>query len=194
VVVVALAILFSRNWKRILQVASAWGLYNFSGWIYDYLFWGAMLVWFGNLWGSVWCSLGALVINFFLLRWYQKNEKDWLGVNILEEIKAKGHEWAERLCNHHRWYVKYSIYLFAKLFQGIIWCLNKNDVFAFLFLSIWKDSFITTAFLRHGKFGELNRRDYAIFLGSTILSTICWSFGMIIIMFFAKFGWKIMFG
>ncbi len=193
-VVGILARRLSGNWSRALQVTGGWGLYEFLGWFYDYLFWGSMVIWLGNLWGSVICSVGALIINFLVLQWYQRTGKDWLGVNILEEIKVKGHGWAEKLCNHPKWYVKWSVYLFAKTFQFLIWCLNKNDVLAFFFLSVWKDSFVTTAFLRHGRFGELERRDYIILVASTLVSVVCWSIVVVVVIQLAKGGWKILVG
>ncbi|MFA7252692.1 MAG: hypothetical protein WC027_02440 [Candidatus Paceibacterota bacterium] len=184
----------SGNWSRALQVTGGWGLYEFLGWFYDYPFWGFMVIWLGNLWGSVICSVGALIINFFVLRWYQRTEKDWLGVNILEEIKEKGHGWAEKLCHHPKWYVKWSVWLFAKGFQILIRCLNKNDVLAFIFLSVWKDSFVTTAFLRHGRFSKLETKDYIILVASTIVSVVCWSLGVIVVLQAAKGGWRLMVG
>jgi len=56
----------------------------------------------------------------------------------------------------------------------MIWLLNKNDIFAFVTLSVWQDSFITTIFLRHGKFDKLDKRDYIVFVSSTILSCLVW--------------------
>jgi hypothetical protein len=180
-VVVGILVRFlSGDWRRVLQVVGGWSLYQSFGWIYDYLFWGFMVLCLGELWGSVICSVGAFVINFFLLRWYQKRGNDWLGVNILENIKDRGHVLAEKLCNHQKWYVKWTSYPLAKLFQLILWCLKRNDFLAFLILSIWQDSFVTTNFLRHGRFGELEKKDYFILIASTIVSVISWSIGVIV--------------
>jgi hypothetical protein len=169
-VVGILAHLLSNNWRRTLQVIGNWGIYKGLGWFYDYPLWGFMVLWLGNLWGSLTCSIGAFVINFCLLVWYQKRKVDWLGVNILEEIKERGTQW--------------------KIFQLILWLLKKNDLTAFFVLSIMEDSFITTAFLRHGRFGKLVTKDYLILTASTLVSTVAWSLGMIVAIQLAKYGWK----
>jgi len=152
-----------------------------------------MVLWLGNLWGSLICSVGALVINLCVLIWYQKKGIDWLGVTILEEVKERGHQWAANLYRHDKWYEKWATHSFAKAFQILLSLLNKNDILAFLVLSIWQDSFITTAFLRHGRFGKLETRDYLILITSTIVSVVTWSIGMILIIQAAKFGWSTVF-
>jgi len=189
-VVGILAHLLSGSWRRTLQVVGSWGIYKVIGWFYDYPLWGLMVIWLGNLWGSVACSVGALVINFFVLVWYQDRKVDWLGVNVLEDVKEKGHIWANRLCNHPKWYVKWSTYLFARGFQLALWLLRKNDLTAFFVLSVWQDSFVTTAFLRHGRFGKLEVRDYLILVASTLVSVVVWSFWMIMLVLMAKYGWN----
>jgi hypothetical protein len=37
------------------------------------------------------------------------------------------------------------------------------------------DSFLTTAYLRKGRFGPLEKRDLAIFAGSSVLSCAAWT-------------------
>ncbi|MFA7344609.1 MAG: hypothetical protein WC003_09915 [Terrimicrobiaceae bacterium] len=41
-------------------------------------------------------------------------------------------------------------------------------------LSVHTDQFITTAYLRHGAFRGMTRRDWTIFLGSWLLSNLIW--------------------
>ena len=86
---------------------------------------------------------------------------------------------------------KISLFLPAKILHFIIWLLHKNDIFAFVTLSTWQDSFITTIFLRHGKFTRLNRRDYMIFVFSTILSCMVWSAMAQFVIVLAKIAWNL---
>jgi hypothetical protein len=71
----------------------------------------------------------------------------------------------------------------------MIWLLNKNDIFAFVTLSVWQDSFITTIFLRHGRLDKLDKRDYIIFVSSTILSCVGWAFFMQVVIIAVKAVW-----
>ena len=192
-IVVAVAILFllSKNWKRTLQIMSGWGLYEIVCWTYDNPFWLYVQNRFGVVNGSVLLTIGAFIINFSVLCWYQKKGVDWLGVGILEEIKERGHRWAEKIYNHHNWFVKIIAYLPAKSFQLIVWLLNKNDLLAFFFLSVMKDSFVTTAFLRHGRFGKLEKGDIAILVLSTLVSCAIWSAWMAVLLELIKAVWRV---
>jgi len=163
-----IAYLLSRNWKNVLITIGGWGFWEIQCYLYDWILWPIIQIKFGST-GILYLTAGAIIGNFLMLIWYQKKSIDWLGVNYLEEIKEKGHKWSEKVSSKHNRLIKTILFIPVKLFQLIIWLLNKNDIFAFIILSIWYDSFVTTTFLRHGKFGKLNKRDYKIFISSTIL-------------------------
>lgn len=167
--------LFVKNWKKILVIMTGWGIMETFNFLYENPFWMWMQYKFGVINGSIYCSIGVVIVNAALIIWYQKCNIDWLGVNVLEQIKADGHKWIDRVENNDKWYIRIPSYPFAKLFQLLLWLLKKNDIFTFIALSIFTDSFITTAFLRHGKFGKLNLRDLYIFLLSTLINCIVWS-------------------
>ena len=172
--------LLSGNWKKAFMVVGGWGVYEITSNIYDYIFWPFIQNRYGD--GSViFLSIGATIMCFLLLKWYQVSGNDWLGVNYLEEIKIKADKWANLIYKHQNWFIRIIMFVPAKSLQLVIWLLKINDISAFLFLSIWKDSFVTTAFLRHGKFGKLEKRDYRIFIVSAIISGFAWGA-------FVKFG------
>lgn len=164
---------------------SGWGIYQFLSALYDYPFWAYIQFKFG-IWGSVGLSVGALVINLILLHWYVRRGVDWLGVGILEEIKKNAEIWIDKMLHNAHVVTNVVMYLPAKLFALIIRALNKNDILAFFFLSIWQDPFITTSFLRHGNTDtKVSRKDYFVMVGSTIVTSIFWSLIMgVIIQFF----------
>ena len=166
--------LVSKNLKRTIQVMSGWGLYEAYNFSFDFLAWPIIQAIFGFV-GILLLILIALINNFIILLWYQHKKVDWFGVNVLEDLKAKGHLWVHEVDNHKNIAKKISLYIPAKILQFMIWLLNKNDIFAFVTLSLWQDSFITTIFLRHGRFDKLDKRDYIIFVSSTILSCLAWS-------------------
>ena len=194
IVLITLAIsaiyLVSRDWKRVLQVTAGWGVYEIICLIYDYPIWLFLVGYFGDVNGSIIASIGAFAQNLTLIIWYQRKGTDWLGVNILEEIKKRADVWTAKLDNHKMWFVRLPV----RFFKAIIWLLKKNDFFAFIILSTWKDSFVTTAFLRHGRFGQLERRDYIIFVTSTVLSCLWWSVFSIAILRILQFVWKLLIG
>lgn len=194
VVTVAILFLFSKNWKRTVQIVTGWGFYGVLCWIYDNPFWLVVLNYFGTITGSIILTVGAFILNFSVLCWYQKKGTDWLGVGILEEVKENGHNWAEKLCHHNCWFVRLPAYLPAKFFQLLIWALNKNDVMAFFMLSVLKDSFVTTAFLRHGRFGKLEKKDIAVFVLSTLVSCLAWSAWMVVVLQMIKTVWRAVVG
>jgi len=180
--------LVSKNWRRAVQVMSWWGLYEVWNFSFDFLIWPLLQAFYGFV-GVVILIFIALVLNFIVLLWYQRNKVDWFGVNVLEDIKAKGHIWVHEVDNHKNIIKRISLYIPAKILQFMIWLLNKNDIFAFVTLSVWQDSFITTIFLRHGKFTKLDKRDYIIFVSSTILSCLGWAFLMQFVIIAVRAVW-----
>lgn len=175
IIIFGLIIFFvSKNWKRTVQVMSGWGMYEAWNFTFDFLIWPLLQAFYGFV-GLVILILVALILNFIVLLWYQKKKVDWFGVNEVEDLKVKGHLWVHEVSNHQNLLKRFSLYIPAKMLQFMIWLLNKNDIFAFVTLSVWQDSFITTIFLRHGRFDKLDKRDYLIFIASTIFSCLAWS-------------------
>ena len=164
----------SKNIKKTAQVISAWGIYEVYNSIFDFILWPTIQNFYG--WrGIIFLILVAMTNNFLILRWYSKKKVDWFGVDVLADIKEKGHVWARKVSDSKNTIKKISLYIPAKILHFLIWLLNKNDIFAFITLSVWQDSFITTIFLRHNKSDKLNKRDYFIFFSSTLLSCLWWS-------------------
>jgi hypothetical protein len=169
----AMVFVISGNLKKSLRVVSGWGLYEIWCFLFDFILWPILQGLYGFV-GVVFLILMALILNFLVLIWYEKNKVDWFGVNVLEGVKAKGHIWVNKIGRSKNIIKKVSLYIPAKILQFMIWLLKTNDIFAFVTLSVWQDSFITTIFLRHGKFGKLDKRDYTVFI-LTILSCLAWS-------------------
>jgi hypothetical protein len=182
--------LVSKNWKRTVQVMSGWGIYEAYNFLFDFIIWPILQALYGYI-GVIILIIIALINNLIILLWYQHKKVDWFGVNVLEDIKAKGHIWVHEVDNHKNIFKKISLYIPARLLQFMIWLLNKNDIFAFVTLSVWQDSFITTIFLRHGKFDKLGKKDYIIFVSSTILSCIGWAVVMQLIIVAIRAIWPL---
>lgn len=177
--------LVSKNRRRSLQVMSGWGIYEVFNFSLDYILWPVLQALYGFI-GIIILILTTLVVNFTILMWYQKKKVDWFGVNEVEQMKAKGHLWVHEVSNHQNLIKRFSLYIPAKMLQFMIWLLNKNDIFAFVTLSVLQDSFITTIFLRHSTMEKLDKRDYLIFVMSTIFGCLGWSVLMQVIIMTIK--------
>jgi len=177
--------------KKIAQVATGWSLLSAFSWVYDNPLWLVVIAWLGLSIGSVVMTLGAMLLNFSLLIWYQKKENDWLGVNGFVMLKENGDKWAQKVHQHHNFFIRTFFWIPALFFRLLVWAVRKNDVLAFVALSVQTDSFITTAFLRGKVGGRLTRKDYGIFIGSTALSCLYWSFRNSVILTILKGGWEI---
>jgi hypothetical protein len=54
---------------------------------------------------------------------------------------------------------------------------------------MYQDPFITTVFLRHGRFGGLTKKDWAVFFGSLAFSNGYWIARNVALIEIIKFGW-----
>jgi len=176
--------------KKIAVLTSAWGLLSAFSWVYDNPIWLVVIASLGVVKGSVVMTFGAMLINFFFLNLYQKYQIDWLGVNGFAMMKQDGDKWARKVHEHHSFLVRIIFWVPAMFFRLLVWAVRKNDVLAFIALSIQTDSFVTTAFLRGRVGGKLARKDYGIFLGSTLLGCLYWSLRNGVILAIIKSGWE----
>jgi hypothetical protein len=123
--------------------------------------------------GAVAMSIGAVAINFGVLHAYQRMGIDWLGTGVLQTLQARANTLADRLLQQPSWRGA-LVHLPARLLQ-ILPRLLRSRPLAFLALSGLTDSFLTTAYLRNGRFGPLERKDLAIFAGSSVVSCAAWT-------------------
>ena len=156
-------------WKKAKQILAGYGAKLLLDWGYDYLVYPILLWNFGTFWGGIYAATGAMVICFSLLMYYEKSKTDWLGSGTLAETKTFIQLWIGKNPTG-----------FWRLVQlG----LEKSDLFAFIFLTIFRDQFETTVFLRHGKFDGLKAKDYLIFFASGVLGNLYWIFRTEILIF-----------
>lgn len=103
-------------------------------------------------------TLLNLAISFFLclttIRLYDWAKKDWLGIEMLKGIReGQG----------------------GGLFQSLLsWALRRGDWAMMLVLSIFKDAFVCTVWMRKGayEYKGMDRRDWSIFTVTLFLSTL----------------------
>lgn len=173
--------------KRIAHLATGWGLYTTWSWIFDNPVWIFVIGWYGFISGSIIMTFAAVANNFVFLILHQNDKAKWLGVNGLEILKEEGHQWADRLHKHNNIFIRIFFWIPAHLFKWLVKAIRKNNILAFIALSVQTDSFIATAFLRGNVKGKLRNRDYLTFIASTILSCFYWSLrnGFILVVLFS---------
>jgi hypothetical protein len=167
---------FTKSVKRLFQVAGGLALFEAYNNLFDIGLWPAIQGWFGG-YGALGLTVMALILNFIMLKWYQRCKVDWLGITVTDEVLKKG--FALRMA-YGLSSGKEKLKLAPQV--GIYWIIEKAitvRLIPFLVLSIFGDSFIATAFLLHRKNGHkdvaLEREDYVVFLLSTIFSCLVWT-------------------
>lgn len=168
-----------RFLSRLAQIAGAWGLLTIFNLLYDDVLYPLVIYKWGALVGGGAMAVTASAICLVMLWWYERSSHDWLGVNVVEDIKAKGEGWVSKLDTKAQESLVWSLlrivlYLPARLFLVVLWATKKNDVLAFFALNIFQDPFVTTIFLRHGRFDGLKKRDWMIFSASLVFSNGYW--------------------
>jgi len=123
---------------------------------FDYLLYPFVIFKIGLLRGGIIMAFGSLIGCLISIKLYDWSKRDWLGIE-----KVKG--WKD-----------YSGPNRAGRFTA--WVLKRSDPVARLLLTIKFDPFITTAYLRHGKYNGMTRRDWKIFFASWLIGNVWWSF------------------
>jgi hypothetical protein len=162
VILLAVVLCIAGSLRKALIVATGYGIYIFLGQLYDYVLWPIVQGYHGMT-GAVAMSVGAVVTNFIVLHTYQRMGIDWLGTGVLQTLHTRAAKLADRLPA-----------LPSRLLR-ILLRLPRSRPLAFLALSVFTDSFLTTAYLRNGRFGPLERKDLAIFAGSSVVSCAAWT-------------------
>lgn len=179
---------------RVAKIAGAWGLLWIYMFAFDNILYPFVIFWWGPLVGGLSMATLASTLCLIQILWYEKTGVDWLGVNVVEDIKKNGSDWTQKLDtkaqNSTVWFVlRIILFLPSRFFKIILWAIKKNDILAFVALNINQDPFVTTVFLRHGRFDGLKRRDWVIFCLSLVFSNGYWIARNVVLIELVKLGW-----
>src|SRR3989344_1148840 len=174
------------------------GLYQVVDWLFDNPLYVAAIVYFGPVKAFVVMTLASAVLNSLYLLIYQRTGIDWLGISAIktaalatEERSIIGRLWNKRFrFPPFTWIYRVLVALPVAVAKIILWAINRGHGTAFLVLSVFQDSFVTTAYFRHGKTGPLDRSDWKIFLTSLVISNIYWTVRWGVIVEIAIALWK----
>lgn len=124
--------------------------------LYDYLVVSFLLVYFDFVKGIIIVMILSMLIDLATLRFYDWFKKDWLALETLKDLQYKKN-------------------FFGRLFNYV---QNKSTFITVLILSLTSNAFIVTAYMRKGSFqyNGLNKRDWTVFLSSSLLTNLYWVF------------------
>ena len=143
------------NKSRIAELSIGLTTSRITVYFFDYVLYPFIVYQFGIVRGGVVMTLLSLIACLIAIKIYDWSKRDWLGIEAVKTSKTyDGNKRIGRIT---------------------AWIMQKSDPIAFLFLSIKFDPFITTAYLRHGKFAGMSKRDWKIFIGSLLVSNAYWT-------------------
>jgi hypothetical protein len=132
-------------------------LYTGFSWVYDYVFFGAVIYLLGPIKGGILLCATTAVLDYYTLKFYRKTQQDLLGIEYLRNLR---HYIGS---NPLKLILKYVLNYAPTWLQIIVLTPKSN-------------AFLTTALLREGdiSFTQMTKRDWFIFWSSFICSQVYW--------------------
>jgi len=157
---------FSRHKRRIGLVVVGHAAKRVEEYLFDWLLYGAIVLWstttFGAFQGSliafaIMAPVSALLCWLYMLL-YDWAKKDIFGFEMLKELRDE---------ESHGGFI-------GRLLRKV---LSRGDAAAFIALSIYGDPFLVTVYLRKKEHTHrgLTRRDWSIFWGAVLFSNGYWT-------------------
>lgn len=173
-------------------------VYQVVDWLFDNPLYVAAIAYFGPLKGLLVMTAAAAVLNSIYLIVWQKSRIDWLGVRAIKAAAIEGEEreiieklWGKRFrFAPFTWIYRLFIAVPLLVAKLVLWAINRGHATAFVVLSIFQDSFVTTAYFRHDKEGPLDRHDVKIFFWSLVISNVWWTARWSVIIAAALWVWE----
>lgn len=130
--------------------------YYILTYFYDYFVVSFLLLYFGLVKGVVITMILSVIVDLGTLKFYDWLKKDWLALETLKDLQNKKN-------------------LVGKLFYFV---RNKSTFITVIVLSLTSNAFMVTAYMRKGsfKYNGLTKRDWQIFLFSSLLTNLYWVF------------------
>jgi hypothetical protein len=167
---VDIAIKLSPYKERAAELAIGLSANSLIGVLFDWFLYPAVIYWLGLVYGGVVMTLLSMLACLAMMKFYDWSKRDWLGIEAIKGIKDYEGK--------------------RKLGYFTSWIMKKSDPAVFLFMTIKFDPFITTAYMRNGKFNGLSHRDWRIFIGSLILGNIYWTLACYMGISLFEWVWK----
>lgn len=185
------------NKTRIKHIGIGHAIYDTAGWFFDNPLYISMIAIYGPIRGGAIMTFFSFVICIITLLSYERMKIEWTGVDVIDDLRERGINYAHRINNRgkhkniRQLIIRIVFLIPAKIFVLAMWLMKRyGDGAAFFILSIFEDPFYTTAYLRHGKFDGLKKKDYFVFFSSVLFSNGYWilrNWGLIEVV---KFVWR----
>lgn len=141
------------RYKRFASIGLGHLLYAAFNWVLDHVIYVYAVFTWGIVLGGGVMALFSLIQCALTLRFYEKMQIDWVGAGVLNVFLAKQ----------------------PNSLLGRLFCrISKKQKAVFIFLCVFSDPFITTAYFRKGRFNGLTAQDWRIFLYSVLVSNGYW--------------------
>lgn len=134
---------------------------------YDFTVYPSFIVNYGLVQGWLYAAAGSTILCLATLWFYNLTKQDWLLLEAAKEIRDGQ--------------------AFGKIRKFFRILLHRGDALAFILLSLSKDAFIATVYMRKGNGNyAMTARDWEIFWSSTLVSEVWWG----LLVFGATEGFK----
>lgn len=191
----------AAQYQKIIGIGG-FTLYMYYSHLIDNYVWWFVLDRYGYVMGNLIMTASAFPHNLAWLLLFNWIGFDWLATRLMDELRQmlNGSNEACLWEGMSSWRTK--VPLFSMLVLTKPWrlpiilpaiMLGKGDKKAFWALSIFTDSFVTTAYLRHGNFESIKKRDLRIFFPSTLIGCIYWSIRSSFIVYLLRTAWSYLF-
>jgi len=156
--------------RRLVELSTGVVFYYLQVVLFDYMLYPFIIYKFGILAGGGIMTLLSLATCILLLQFYDRTKRDWLGIETTKNIREYNGD--------------------KRIGQFTSWVMKKSTPIAFLVLSLRFDPFITTAYMRHGKYNGMSKRDWKIFTGSLLISNLYWTLACYMGITVFEWAWK----
>jgi len=156
--------------SRLVELSLGLTVNQLTVWAFNFFLYPFVIYKFGVLNGGIVMTFLSFMACILTLRFYDWSKRDWLGIEMIKGLKGyRGDKGIGRITS---------------------WILKKSDPIVFLFLSIKFDAFITTVYMRRGKFNGMGKREWAIFMGSLIVGNAYWTLACYMGITLVAWAWK----
>lgn len=115
--------------------------------------------------------LDGAFAQLLTLWFYDWSKKDWLGIEAIKELKVYDGT--------------------SRFGRFLAWTLRSSEPVACVAPSVTSDPFITTVYLRRGKFNGMTRRDWTIFWASWFIGNAYWILACYMGISFVEWVWLV---
>jgi len=156
--------------SRLVELSLGLTVNQLTVWAFNFFLYPFVIYKFGILNGGIVMTFLSFIACILTLRFYDWSKRDWLGIEMIKGLKGySGNKGTGRFT---------------------AWILRKSDPVVFLFLSIKFDAFITTVYMRRGKFNGMGKREWSIFMGSLLISNCYWTLACYMGITLVEWIWK----